>query len=288
MFAIPSYIGWALTYLGIATPLIIVSVFAAIVSGKATCFHGETLVETENSVKKMSDIAIGEKLKNKNIVHSIMKIKPNEPLYNLNNVLVSGNHYFYCKKNGYIKVKDSKDSKITDIKPDYYYCLITSKKEIIINDTKFCDWDDLDITEMMQIKNMFGIDNVEELNEKFNTSFNPNTNVYLKKKNKKKIKNIEIGDELIDGSIVESIIKTKEPKNITEYTINNKKIIGKNIYFSNLGDFNKMKEKTITTKEKLIYYSITTNTGILNIENIEIKDHNSVFDTLIDKFNRNF
>ena len=300
---IPSYIIWSVAYLTISVPLIIVAVFGAVINNTAKqqqcdadpncCFHGDTIVKTESGLIKMSDIVIGEKLENDNIVHSIMKITPNEPLYNLNNILVSGNHYFYCKKNGYIKVKESSDSKITDIKTDYYYCLITSKKEIIINNIKFCDWDDLDITDSMQIKNMFDIDKVEELNEKFNTCLHPNTIIYLKNKknkikNKKKIKNIKIGDELIDGSIVECIIKSKEPKNIIEYNIDNKTIIGKNIYFSNLGDFNKIKEESIQTNEKLIYYSIITNTGILNIENIEIKDHNSVFDTIIDRFNRNF
>ena len=294
---VPSFITWSITYLSISVPLIIVAVFAAIVNGTAKqqqcdadpncCFHGETLVQTENGEKKMRNIKIGEKLKNNNIIHSIMKIKPNEPLYNLNDVLVSGNHYFYCKENGYMKVKDSKYSNITDVKTDYYYCLITSNKEIIINDTKFCDWDDLDITDTLQIKNMFNIDNIDELNDKFNTCFNPNTIIYLKN-NKKKIKNIKIGDEMIDGSIVECIIKTKEPKNVKQYNINNKTIIGKNIYFSNLGDFNKMKEKIVKSKGELIYYSIITNTGILNVENIEVKDHNSVLDTLIDKFNRNF
>jgi len=294
---VPSYIAWSLAYLGLSVPLLIVAIFAAIVNESSKqqqcdsdpncCFHGETLVNTENGEKKMSNIVIGEKLKNDNIVHSIIKIKANEPLYNLNDVLVSGNHYFYCKQNGYIKVKDSKNSKITDIKTNYYYCLITSKKEIIINDTRFCDWDDLDITDMMKLKNMFNIKNVEELNEKFNSCFNPNTIIYLKNQ-KKKIKNIKIGDELIDGSQVEAIIKTNEPTKIIEYSINNKKIIGKNIYFSNLGDFNKIKEKEIKTKGKVTYYSIITNTGTLNLENIEIKDHNYVFDTLVDKYNRIF
>jgi len=299
---IPSYITWSIAYLTISVPLILVAIFGTVINNSAKqqqcdadpncCFHGDTRLITERGPIKMRDIVIGEKLENDNIVHSIMKIKPNEPLYNLNNILVSGNHYFYCKKNGYIKVKESVDSKITDIKTDYYYCLITSKKEIIINNIKFCDWDDLDITDIMQIKNMFDIAKVEELNEKFNTCLHPNTIIYLKNnknnKNKKKIKNIKIGDELIDGGIIECIIKSKEPKNIIEYNIDNKTIIGKNIYFSNLGDFNKMKEKTVKTKEELIYYSIITNTGILNVENIEVKDHNSVFDTLIDKFNRNF
>ena len=71
---------------------------------------------------------------------------------------------------------------------------------------------------------MFNIDNIDELNDKFNTCFNPNTIIYLKN-NKKKIKNIKIGDEMIDGSIVECIIKTKEPKNVKQYNINNKTII---------------------------------------------------------------
>ena len=135
---VPSYIGWSLAYLGAATPLLIVAVFAAVLnetvkqqqcnSDPDCCFHGETLVQTEKGMKKMRNIVIGEKLKNNNIVHAIMKIQPNEPLYNLNDVLVSGNHYFYCKENGYIKVKDSKYSKITDVKTNYYYCLITSNK----------------------------------------------------------------------------------------------------------------------------------------------------------------
>ena len=300
--AVPAYITWAITYLTISIPLIIVAVFGAIINDTVKqqkcdadlncCFHGDTLIKTEHGIVKIKDILLGEKLENNNIVHSIMKIKPNEPLYKLNNVLVSGNHYFYCKKNGYIKVKESSNSTITNVKTDYYYCLITSKKEIIINNIKFCDWDDLDISDIMQIKNTFNIDKITEINERFNSCFHPNTYIYLnKEQNKEHVKNIKIGDILIDGSIVECIIKTKKPKNIIEYRLNDKVIIGKNISFSNLGDFNKMVKTNIKTNIKTnedIYYAIITNTGNLNIENIEIKDHNYLFDTIIDKFNQHF
>merc|ERR1712166_104118 len=188
-FGIPSYIAWSIAYITTATPFIIVAIFAAIINNVVSksqcdgdpncCFHGDTKLKTERGIIKMKDIVVGDKL-DKNVVHSIMKVNAGEPLYKLNNVLVSGNHYFYCKKNGYIKVKDSKQAKISNIKPKFYYCLLTSTKEITINNTLFCDWDDLDITDIMQIKNKYNIDKIEDLNHKFNTCLHPDTIICMK------------------------------------------------------------------------------------------------------------
>lgn len=305
MIAIPGYIVWTVIYISIVVPLIIVAIFVGNINKTIEqqncdadpncCFHGDTKLKTERGVIQMKNIEIGDKLENSNVVHSIMKIKACEPLYNLNDVLVSGNHYFHCEKNGYIKVKDS-SAKLSDIKTEYYYCLITSKKEIIINNIKFCDWDDLEKVDIMQIKNMFKLDKTEEINDMCNSCLHPDTNICITNirenireniHTRKKIKNIKIGDKLCDGSYIIGIVKSK-PFDMVKYTIDDKIIMGKNIYFSNLGDFIKIKQEIYKTNEDIIYYNVITNTGKLNVDNIEIEDHNNVFDTIIDKANIHF
>jgi hypothetical protein len=125
------------------------------VSKIGKCFHPFTLVELQNDkVKFMKDLDLGDILKNGSIVESVMKInnKHNSiPFYvikgagvNASDIYVTGSHYVYdytSKK--YIQIDKYSNAKlVSDIKSDWFSCLITSDHKIKIGNETFWDWDD--------------------------------------------------------------------------------------------------------------------------------------------------
>lgn len=115
------------------------------------CFHPLTEVKLKNGqFKCMKDIDLGDILEDDSIVESVMKIdnkKESIPFYSINtkngDILVTGSHLVFDKENNtFIKVQDYKKAKLTDIKFDWFSCLITDTHKIPIKDEIFWDWED--------------------------------------------------------------------------------------------------------------------------------------------------
>jgi hypothetical protein len=115
------------------------------------CFHPLTEVKLKNGqFKCMKDIDLGDILEDGSIVESVMKIdnkKESIPFYSINtkngDILVTGSHLVFDKENNtFIKVQDYKKAKLTDIKFDWFSCLITDTHKIPIKDEIFWDWED--------------------------------------------------------------------------------------------------------------------------------------------------
>jgi len=115
------------------------------------CFHPLTEVKLKNGqFKCMKDIDLGDILEDGSIVESVMKIdnkKEPIPFYSINtkngDILVTGSHLVFDKENNtFIKVQDYKKAKLTDIKFDWFSCLITDTHKIPIKDEIFWDWED--------------------------------------------------------------------------------------------------------------------------------------------------
>lgn len=119
------------------------------------CFHPNTLVQLQNDeIKYMKDLNLGDVLKNGSIVESVMKInnKNNSiPFYvikgvgvNGNDIYVTGSHFVYDEiSNRFIPVENYYKAKlVTNIKTDWFSCLITSDHNIHIGSERFWDWDD--------------------------------------------------------------------------------------------------------------------------------------------------
>jgi len=124
------------------------------VAGIGKCFHPDTLVALQNGENKaMKDIDLGDVLINGSIVVSVMKIdnKKNPiPYYKIksagvngNDIYVTGSHFVYDKsKSKFIKIEDYSNAELTDIKTDWFSCLITSDHKIHIGNEMFWDWED--------------------------------------------------------------------------------------------------------------------------------------------------
>jgi len=128
------------------------------------CFHPLTKVKLLNgNILKMSELNLGDILENGSIVESTMKISnKNKPdvLYILKNkgvdnsdIYVTGSHLVYDKpQNKFIQVKDYSDAQITDIKLEWFSCLITSDHKIHLGNEIFWDWEDHFITSLVSTK----------------------------------------------------------------------------------------------------------------------------------------
>jgi hypothetical protein len=122
------------------------------VSGK--CFHPDTLVALKNGeIKAMKDVNLGDVLVNDSIVESVMKInnkRDSIPFYvikgagvNDSDIYITGSHFVYDKtSNKFIKIEEYSNAELTNIKSDWFSCLITSDHKIHIGKETFWDWDD--------------------------------------------------------------------------------------------------------------------------------------------------
>jgi hypothetical protein len=112
------------------------------------CFHPDTIVTlSDNTVKKMKDLDLGDMLQNGSRVDAVMRLSnvTEEPLYKLpGDIYVTGSHMIYDKmSNKFIQVKHFTDAQIqTEVTSEWFSCLITSNHVITIGDYVFWDWED--------------------------------------------------------------------------------------------------------------------------------------------------
>jgi hypothetical protein len=117
------------------------------------CFHPFTKIKLNNgTIKCMKDIDLGDTLEDGSVVESVLKIdnKKNPICFyeipngvNGDNILVTGSHLVFDKiVNEFIKVENYRISRVTNIKHDWFSCLITNTHKIPIGKELFWDWED--------------------------------------------------------------------------------------------------------------------------------------------------
>ena len=209
-----------------------------------------------------------------------------KPLYSYGGIFVTGEHYVY-DNNELKMVKKTKDAQLTNVKCEYYFCIQTTKKYILINNIKFADWDDMDEDEKTQLKKRYSLKTDEELSDKFNSGIRGDTKVELNNGKFVNIGDIKVGDVLKDFNIVVGKVKVRTPVKITNYISGNKNYFGYNLYFKNLG--NEVKKIDLTNYHLLKpYYHLITTKKYIEIENKKIGDFNWIYDTILDKHNELF
>lgn len=121
-----------------------------LVKALGSCFDPSTIIELQNGKKyTIETLPLDSILKDGSKVLSVMKISNHldEPLYKIkgihNSILVTGTHFIFSEdKQTFIHVKDYPGAGLTNIKKDWYSCLITDSHKIPIDNLLFWDWED--------------------------------------------------------------------------------------------------------------------------------------------------
>jgi len=180
------------------------------------CFGENTSIETKNGYKKIKDIRVGDVLKNETVTATFKTVVT--PVFNLNGIIVSGEHY--VKYDEWIKVKDHPESIPCEYSGKYLYCLSTTSKKITIDETEFLDWDDL-IPEKMIHLNEDGFSSL---------------NIKMRNGEYKDICQVEPDDLLSENVRVVATVRLKDKYHLVTDTG----------YFSDYNDYNYIIDKLLS------------------------------------------
>lgn len=287
----------------ILTPMIIIQKFVSdifdihtsVFPGIPSCFAANTIIRmSDNTTKKISEINPGDILYDNNKVTATLKCSAlNQTIYNLDNVIVTGEHRIFHNEKGWIKVKHHERSiLIKDFKEPFVYCLNTESKDFQINNTIFSDWDDIDDEIISKLPKCF---NGNDIHLNLENGLDGNLSILnLKNGTAVLLKNIKVNDILNNGEKVVGVIKIdmSDIKDVYDYYLETtdgsyiKTLIRgtRNIQLI-LDDNNK--KNMIENKEGLkiknkenYFYQLLVEGGSFIVNGIRVGDYN----TGIDKF----
>lgn len=188
------------------------------------CFDKDTLINTVNGYKKISELDCNTILTN-NYVTAIIECSNDEFLYKIHSnnqdIYVSGSHIIYDKINKkWCCVKDCSYVEKTNYKPDKLYSISTSNHKIEIDDHLFSDYEEISCDRTMCLAINYLImshlnnkisthDNLYNIKyaEKSDTGFSINTLIKMDNNTYCKIQDINIGDLLYGKNKVIGIVK---------------------------------------------------------------------------------
>lgn len=256
------------------------------------CFDENTLIETLDGFVKIKNLKINTKLKNGYVTCTFCLSSKNQTMYNLNDVIVSSNHKVLYNDE-WIDVEKHPDAiPLENYTKPYIYCLNTSKKRIVIHDTIFSDWDELDE------------DDFKELNQKYKDVFNQtiydnnihnllqsglskDTPITLEDGRTIPLQKIEVNDVLHSGEIVYGKVEISSDNiEIFDYFIENNIYTGgpnlQLLHKTNviLDTFDLVKYPSNKKETKL--YHLLTDTNTITIDRYTFLDYNGAIETLLE------
>lgn len=263
-------------------------------------YKNDTCKTDLDQCKKIKHIDIGDILENGSVVTAIFILSSDgQDIYNLNNVIVSGEHRVLHPTLKWIKIKDHPDSiYVHDFKEPFLYCLNTNKKEFLIGDTVYSDWDDIDSNVLDDLnKNCVSAGylptnfNNSDIHTYLESGLHGDTFIILNNGKTTKLKDIEVNDELLSGDKVRAIIKiASHDVNMYVYKFNSDDdntflCSTRNIHINddNLGIINVMNLEGISIPSENSAYHLLTDTGFFVANNIRIHDYNSGIDAYLSK-----
>ena len=211
------------------------------------CFDENTKIATCNEMKKIKKIKVGDYLLDGSMVTATFKTMAYPIMFNLNGIIVSGDHYVYHNK--WIKVKNHPDSFAVFYKKKFLYCLNTTSKRIMIKNQVFLDWDELDDKKIKVIELYLKSEGkyLEELHSVMDKGYNRHFMVKMKK-GYKQICDIQPEEVLYDGSKIMALVTIKgddlyeKTKQIKKYNL-----VTDTGYFKKRPDYNFIIDKLFYT-----------------------------------------
>ena len=283
-------ISMTIIFIAIAIPMAIILAFMVdtlhvspgISIPKVKCFDKNTPIKmNDGTIKKIIDIQVGDVLYDNNVVTAKFKLATEgSQMYILNNILVSDSHIVkygnkwipVCKHPEAIKFYEDYDH-------PYLYCLNTTHKIIIINDTIFTDWDEIyeDTLDKVINNNIIPIPNPTFIHEVLDCGFFDSTKIKLKDKTILNINKVNVDDILENGEKVYGIVEIDGSTILEHFRYN----LGENNFLEghapNLSFINR---ENIDMNYKL--YHLLTDKGTFKIGNIVIKDYNAAIDRFLE------
>jgi hypothetical protein len=223
-------------------------------------------------------------------------------MYNLNGIIVSNSHIIKYKDK-WLPVSEHPESvKIENYNEPFLYCLNTTSKIIIINNTFFTDWDEIYNNDISKFKTLLytKLNNQKEkyifktsdIHKYYDGGFIGDTLINIKNGSTKMIRNIELGDVLENGENVYGLVEI-DGINIQEqcsYYLGKNKIVqgGCNLCFYHESisilstlDLDISNKELCRNQPKL--YHLLTDKNSFNINGIRFYDYNSSIDLFLDK-----
>jgi len=180
------------------------------------CFDENTLIEmktVETSLtKKIKDIQIGDVLKNGATVTAKLKLgTTNVNMYSLHGTIVSDCHQVWYNSE-WIQVTNHPDAiELDKYDKPFIYCLNTENKTIQIGDDIYLDWDEIyeKHLEKLIFNKISYVNHKSDIHKYLDGGFYEKTPISLLDYSIKRIKDIKIGDVLLNGEIVYGIVEIK-------------------------------------------------------------------------------
>lgn len=262
------------------------------------CFAGDTLIPlfTAGEKKPIKDIKIGDKLQNGGIVTATIQFSAKEQnIYNLNGVIVTGEHRVFHPTLNWIKVKNHPNARLLpNFNEPYVYCLNTDNKVFIIADTIFSDWDDIDTKVVQDLqKNCVAHGYLPEsftyadIHTSLDSGFHPETKVKLKNGSIIPIADVVVNDILEDGVKVLGVIKIQgKDMDIYKHSFANGTFLcgTRNIHINDplLGIVNCLQsKKEIMENREPVLYHLLTDTKFFIANTIKVNDYNYGIDVYL-------
>jgi hypothetical protein len=227
-------------FVAVAIPMSIILIFmidvlkvkTSLSIPKVKCFDKNTLIKMNDGTdKKIIDISVGDILENNNFVTGKFKLETKgSDMYILDDIIVSNSHIVNHMET-WIPVSKHPNAKRVEIYEEpYLYCLNTSSKIISINGLIFTDWDEIiekDIGVIFE-KSNYRLKERKDIHEFLDGGFSENTIVQLNDGRSKHIKDIEVGDILLNKEYVYGIVEINglDLHEQNTYSLGNTKVSG--------------------------------------------------------------
>jgi uncharacterized protein YdhG (YjbR/CyaY superfamily) len=248
------------------------------IPSKPLCFDKDAPIEmSDGSIKKISEIRIGDLLKDNNKVTATLKVNASGvKMYNLNSVIVSDTHSVLYKDKWILASEHPHALSVSCYDEKFLYCLNTTKKTIEINNMTFIDWDEIYDEVRKRIMRNHSIHKNHDYHDKLDGGFTGDSMITMSDGTMKTIIDIQIGDILKNNSVVDGVVEIECPElQFTYYLGKNRKIDGgPNLKFKDSTDV--LIKKQTKRSERL--YHLLTSSGTFECNNTIIYDYNACID----------
>lgn len=216
-FTYPAAAATTAVFLAIAIPLSIIIYFMTEVLHiktsaipKLRCFDRKTKIFlSDGSFKYIEYINIGDILHDGSNVTAKIKVTSKFlDMFILDGTIVSETHVVNYNDT-WIHVSEHPNArKLMNYDEPYLFCLNTSSKTILINNTIFTDWDEIYEDSLDYILKYNSIEKTENISKNFDCGFKKDTNIKLYRENNEiPIYRVKIGDMLSTGGVVYGIVE---------------------------------------------------------------------------------